>query len=142
MENAGAIGRGKLHRKIRTGGRFDILLWWADESPRAPIEVKCQVARIEKIKSDLQRIEKVIHRNKKESSFQFGMVVFYASCRDGKGFFAKEILEKRLGSINVDCKKVTSSCTVKMTNSRIYQDKDSAWVASAIVLKPKTTVCK
>lgn len=136
MEDAGAIGRGKLHNKIRAGGRFDILLWWADEWPRAPIEVKCQVTGFEKIKADLQRIEKVVHRNKKDSSFQFGMVVFYTSCKD-KGGFPKEILEKRLEKINANCKKYITSCTVKMTNSRIYKDGDSAWVASAIVLRPQ-----
>src|SRR3989338_5987693 len=96
IEEAGARGRGKLHHKIRVNGHFDILLWWADETPRAPIEVKCQVTRIEKIKADLLRIEKVIHRNKQDSTFQFGMVVFYSSCRNGKGFTAKEILSKRL----------------------------------------------
>lgn len=136
MEDAGAIGRGKLHNKIRAGGRFDILLWWADGLPRAPIEVKCQVVSVEKIKADLHRIEKVVHRNKKDSSFQFGMLVFYTSCRKHKGFSAKEILEKRLENINADCKKVVANCSVKMTNSRIYTDGDSAWVASAIVLKP------
>jgi len=137
MEDAGAIGRGKLHNKIRAGGRFDILLWWADELPRAPIEVKCQVVNLEKIKADLQRIEKVVHRNKKDSSFQFGMLVFYSSCRDRNGFSAKEILEKRLDNIDAASKKIVANCSVKMTSSKIQRDGDSAWVASAIVLKPR-----
>lgn len=136
IEDAGARGRGKLHHKIRANGRFDILLWWADETPRAPIEVKCQVTRIEKIKADLLRIEKVIHRNKQDSTFQFGMAVFYSSCKDAKGFTAKEILSKRLENINSGCKKLLPGCAVKMSNSRIYTDGDSAWVASAIILKP------
>ena len=140
MKDAGAIGRGRLHHKIRAGGKFDILLWWADESPRTPIEVKCQVAGIEKIKADLQRIEKVIHKNKQVSSFQFGMVVFYTSCREGKGFTAKEILVKRLENINTGSKKAVPNCIVKMTNSKIYIDEDSAWVASTIVLKPIAAV--
>lgn len=136
MQDAGAVGRGRLHNKLKANGRFDILLWWGDDTPRAPIEVKCQVVSIGKIKDDLQRIEKVIQRNKKDSTFQFGMLVFYTSCRDAKGKLAKEILEKRLKDINADCKKVVTGCSVKMTNSRIYKDGDSAWVASAIVLKP------
>lgn len=136
IEDAGARGRGKLHHKIRANGRFDILLWWGDETPRAPIEVKCQVTQLTKIKADLQRIEKVIHRSKTDSSIQFGMIVFYSSCRDAKGFFAKEILSKRLENINRDCKALLPSCTVKLSSSRIYTDKDSAWVASAVVLQP------
>lgn len=136
IEDAGARGRGKLHHKIRANGRFDILLWWADETPRAPIEVKCQVTRIENIKADLQRIEKVVHRSKEDSSFQFGMVVFYSSCKEGKGFSAKEILSKRLENISADCKELVPKCTAKMSSSKIYTDGDSAWVASAIILQP------
>jgi hypothetical protein len=138
MADAGAIGQGKLHKKIKVGGRFDILLWWADETPRAPIEVKCQVASIEKIKADLQRIEKVVLRKKTDSSFQFGMMVFYTSCNDNKQFSAKEILDKRLLNIEADCKQLIESCSVKMSRSKIYTDGVSAWVASAIVLKPHT----
>jgi len=137
MDDAGAMGRGRLHGKIRANGRFDILLWWAaDETPRAPIEVKCQVAGIGKIKTDLQRIEKVLHRNKAASSFQFGVVVFYTSCRDGKGISAKDKLVKRIERIKGDCGQLIQSCTVQVTSSRIYTDGDSAWTASAIILKP------
>ena len=42
IEDAGAKGRGKLHSAIRPNGRFDILLWWGNGKPRAPIEVKCK----------------------------------------------------------------------------------------------------
>lgn len=136
ISDAGARGRGKLHRKIRANGRFDILLWWADETPRAPIEVKRHVRSVEKITADLQRIGTVINRSKQNSSFQFGMVIFYSSCKDGKGFSAKEKLSKRLEKIGLDCKKLVPKCTAKMSNSKIYTDGDSAWVASAIVLKP------
>lgn len=136
IEDAGARGRGKLHHKIRANGRFDILLWWANETPRAPIEVKCQVAGIAKIEADLLRIEKVIHRSKQDSTFQFGMMVFYSSCIERNGVSAQKILEERLEKINSDCKELLPSCSVKMSNSKIYMDGDSAWVASAIVLKP------
>lgn len=136
IDDAGAMGRGRLHSKIRANGRFDILLWWADETPRAPIEVKCQVAGIDKIKADLQRIEKVLHRNKADSSFQFGMVVFYTSCKKGNGFSAKDILAKRIENIKNDCGHLIQSCTVQMISPKIYGDSDSAWAASAIILKP------
>lgn len=137
IDDAGAMGRGRLHGKIRANGRFDILLWWAaDETPRAPIEVKCQVAGIGKIKTDLQRIEKVLHRNNAASSFQFGMVVFYTSCRDGKGISAQDKLAKRIEGIKSDCGQLLQGCTVRMASSRIYTDGDSAWAASAIILKP------
>lgn len=137
IEDAGARGRGKLHRKIRANGRVDILLWWgADETPRAPIEVKSRVVGIKNIKADLQRVAQVVRRSKQDSSFQFGMVVFYTSCNDGKNSSAQETLVERLEGINTDCKKLLPRCDVKMRNSKIYVDDDSAWVASAIVIKP------
>ncbi|MEI7844033.1 MAG: hypothetical protein WCI39_13495 [Gallionellaceae bacterium] len=136
IADAGARGRGKLHHKIRANGRFDILLWWADETPRAPIEVKCQVTKIDKIKADLQRIGRVINQRKEDSSFQFGVVVFYSSCKDGKVLTAKERLTSQLLNINTGCKELLPRCTVKMSSSKIYTDGDSAWVASAIVLQP------
>ena len=37
IENAGAKGKGRLHRDIREKGKVDILLWWGDGSPRAVI---------------------------------------------------------------------------------------------------------
>lgn len=135
MEDAGAVGRGRLHNKIRANGRFDILLWWGDDAPRVPIEVKCQVVSVSKIKADLQRIEKVVQRKKQDSSFQFGIVVFYTSCRARNNLTAKERLEKRLANISEDCRKLVKNCSVKITSSKIHLDGDSAWLASAIVLK-------
>jgi hypothetical protein len=137
IEDAGARGRGKLHHKIRENGRFDVLLWWgSDETPRAPIEVKSRVVGIKNIQADLQRVAKVVQRSKQDSSFQFGMVVFYTSCKDRKNSSAQETLTERLEGINTDCKKMLPRCDVKMRNSKIYVDGDSAWVASAIVIKP------
>lgn len=135
IDDAGAMGRGRLHSKIRANGRFDILVWWADETPRAPIEVKCQVASVGKIKTDLHRIEKVLYRNKAASSFQFGMVVFYTSCRDGKGVSAKDKLVKRIENIKSDCGQLIQGCAMQMISSKIYTDGDSAWAASVVILK-------
>jgi hypothetical protein len=136
MDDAGARGRGRLSRKIRENGRFDILLWWANGFPRAPIEEKRQVTGIEKISADLQRIEKVVRRKQDESSFQFGIVIFYSSCCDDKNISAAEKLEQRLKSIKVSSRVLIKDCFIKMINSEIYTKDDSAWVASAIVLKP------
>jgi hypothetical protein len=64
------------------------------------------------------------------------MVVFYTSCKDRKNFSAQENLTERLEGINTYCKKLLPRCDVNMRNSKIYVDGDSAWVASAIVIKP------
>lgn len=138
IKDAGAMGRGKLHGNIRENGRFDILLWWANGTPRAPIEVKCQVKDADKIMLDIKRIKEVVHRNKHDASFNFGAVVFYSSRRDDKTFKAKAKLEQSLKNILAAVKKeVGDSCQVSMDQSKIYVDDDSAWVGAAIVLKPK-----
>ena len=138
IKDAGAQGRGKLHSAIRANGRFDILLWWANGKPRAPIEVKCQVLKIDKIKADIERISKVIHRNKTQSSINFGAVVFYSSCVDDKTFTAKEKISKSLENILRDAKSIAGdSCQVLLQQTKIYVVGDSAWAGAAIVLKAK-----
>lgn len=138
IEEAGAKGRGKLHSAIRSNGRFDILLWWGNGKPRAPIEVKCQVTNIDKIRADIERIEKVLHRNKTDSSMNFGAVVFYTSCRDDKMFSAKEKLSKCLENILNDCKTIIGdSCAVSLKPTKIYVEDDSAWAGAALVLRAR-----
>lgn len=137
IEDAGAKGRGKLHRKIRANGRFDILLGWANDKPRAPIEIKGYVQDIDKIADDIKRIEKVINRKKEDSSFQFGMVTFHTSCCDTKEFTAKERIERRISSIADGAKSLVGcNCKAATYSSRIKIDEDYAWAAIAIVLKP------
>jgi hypothetical protein len=136
MKDAGAIGRGKLPYAIRPDGRIDILLWWANGTPRAPIEVKCQVVSIRKIKADLLRINKVLAHNKEKSTFQFGLLVFYSAFQDCKGISAREVAKEHLENIEEDCEKWAADCSAKMTHSKIHEDGDSAWVASVVVLKP------
>ncbi|MBU1024144.1 hypothetical protein KKB99_07670, partial [bacterium] len=72
--DAGARGRGRLHSKIRSAGRFDILLWWGSSTPRAVIEIKNQIYRIDNIEKDILRIKEVLKRKYDDSTFQFGVV--------------------------------------------------------------------
>jgi hypothetical protein len=138
IEGAGAKGRGKFHSKMRENGRFDILLWWKNGTPRAPIEVKCQVLKFDKIRTDVERISEVINRNKSKSTIAFGVVAFYSSCGKDHTFSAKEKLEKSLENILQDAKElVGSSCHVSLEKTRTYLSDNSAWAGAAIVLKPK-----
>ena len=40
MDEAGAISKGKLSFKTRENGKFDIVLYWSDYTPRSIIEIK------------------------------------------------------------------------------------------------------
>lgn len=136
MEDAGAVGKGKIHSQIRANGRFDALLWWGDDTPRAVIEVKNQVGSVDIIKDDLLRISKVLQRKSVESSFQFGVVAYYTSCCDNKGFTAKKRLGKRIDNIYkgaVDL--LNEEIEVVPYSKSIRVEDDSAWVAAALLLK-------
>lgn len=138
IKDAGATGRGKLHHSIRAGGKIDILLWWGDGTPRAPIEVKVQVSSFDKIKTDVERIEKVLHRNKQKSRIGFGAVVLYSSAKSTKQVTAKQKLISILQNIENNAKnKVSSTCNVKLHHSKIVVDQDSAWVSAVLILRPK-----
>lgn len=138
LDDAGAIAHGPVHKHIRANGRFDVLLFWANETPRAPIEVKGWVKQYKTIAADMKRLEEVIHRAKDKSSFQFGLMVFYTSTVDDKTFTAREKLAKWISNIEAEARNsIPSRTIVKLQSRRIIVDGDSAWTAVSILLKPK-----
>lgn len=146
MKDAGAAGRGKLHREIRENGRFDLLVWNREGLPTVPIEVKVQVTNAQTVLADVNRIAKVISRKQECSSFQFGMVVYYISlCDDKSGKRkARDKIEARLKTILDDVKKnISSPVNVNQETSEIFVDYkyNSAWAAAALIIEPATR-CK
>lgn len=136
LDDAGAIGKGKLHSKIRASGRFDVVLWWGNYTPRAIIEVKNQISQLKHTKADLQRISQVLKRKSDASSFQFGLMAFYTSASDGKDFSAKEILKKRIENMYAEAKDLLSDeFDVSIHKKSIRTDEDSAWLAAALLIK-------
>ena len=138
LKDAGAIAHGPLHKHIRANGRFDILLFWANEKPRAPIEVKGWVKQYKTIAADMRRLEEVIHRAKDKSSFQFGLMVFCTSTVNDTTFTAKEKLTKWISNIETAARNaMPARTTIKLYSRRISVDGDSAWTAVSILLKVK-----
>ena len=138
IDEGGGRGRGKLHSLIRAAGRFDIVIWWGNNTPRAIIEVKNGVTRTDQIKGDILRISKLLSRNPIDSTFQFGLIAYHSSTNDSKEFSAKERLSNRIDniyrdSINVAGRKI--SITPYQKSIRI--EKKSAWTAAALLLRCK-----
>lgn len=133
MTDGGAGGRGKHHADTRYNGRSDILLRWADYSPRAPIEVKNQVLNIAIIEADIKRIAKMITRKAADSTFEFGIVAFYSSATKLKN------LEKKLEDIGDSCSKLVENCEISLKCGEIttLEETNDSWVACAIVIKQK-----
>lgn len=138
LKDAGAIARGPMHNHIRASGRFDILLFWANETPRAPIEVKGWVKQYQTIAADMRRMEAVIHRAKNKSTFQFALMVFFTSVSSDRTFTAKEKLTKWISNIETAARNaLPARTTIKLHSRRISVEGDSAWTAVSILLKPK-----
>ena len=136
VEDAGGIGRGRLHEDVRLGGRSDITLWWGGGTPRAAVEVKNQVSNAAKIRDDIIRI-KTLLRNE-ENTFQCGLVAFYTSRRDrgGDGERARATIKERLANIKSETQDILGEeHHLRRHDSRIRVDGDSAWVASVLLIQ-------
>lgn len=127
----GRSGRPRL--ALRRDGRFDILLWWANhERPRAVIEVKNQVYGFSTIASDVARVCAVLSRPRPSSSFQCGLVVFYASkYLEGRPNEVESWLNDRLERIRSSTQDFVGERDLKLDwrHRSIERDEDSAWTA-------------
>ena len=68
LDVSNAKGKGQVSDLTRKNGRSDIVLWWAGGRPRAIIEVKNTVFRLDKIAKDIDRIQEILKRKKIDSS--------------------------------------------------------------------------
>lgn len=85
-KEAGAIRCGKPSQRDRMSGRYDLVHYWADERPRAAIEVKNGVKVLNKalFNGDFERLTRTLTANK-TSSYQFCAFVFFATADYKKG---------------------------------------------------------
>lgn len=136
IKDAGARGRGKLHNHIRETGRVDIVLWWANETPRAIIEVKNQINHHGQYRHDITRIEKFLRRGSDTSTLQFGLFAFYDSAMDGKQKTSNEKVDDKLKSVHEECKAILGDdFSTSLHKSKIYREKESAWAAACLLIK-------
>ena len=138
LAEAGATAPGPLHSCIRANGRFDLLMFWGNATPRVPIELKCYVRKYSDIAADVQRLEKVVHRGRAKSTIQFGMVAFFSSTMDSRTWTAAEKVGKWLENIEREAKdKASLPTSMKLHARRVTTVNNSAWTAAALVIKPK-----
>lgn len=129
---------GAPKKKLRHRGRFGLVFWWGNDSPRCAIEVKNQVSSYSQILKDIDRLESLIDRNKDNSSFQFGVMAFYTSCIGSKQKSAAEIITTRINRLLEQTKNhVSAKIAVTMHHGEITSRGDSARVAVCFVLKCK-----
>lgn len=101
LKDANADLRGPKPRNSDVG-RIDIIVWWANESPRILVEVK-KASGNNALNLDARRLRQMLN---KESSLQKGLIVAYTSAQKSKtiddrfenlAYNSGTILEQRIG---------------------------------------------
>ena len=130
--------KGQVSDLARGNGRSDIVLWWASGTPRAIIEVKNAVFRLDKISKDIDRIQEVLKNEQLDTSLQFGLIAFYID-RGYKTGNAKENVQKRIYKIYNEIKEQypEMSCRLAFREKEIINDNNDAWSSVVFLLKVK-----
>lgn len=125
----GASGRPR--KALRFNGKFDILLWWANGTPRAIIEVKNQVTGFSKIKDDVSRISAAL---KRQNTIRCGFIAYYTSLADGEYKLAKNRVEERVCNVASAVKEFAKDNNMKFKRypGKVVIDEDSAWTAEVL----------
>jgi hypothetical protein len=138
IKDAGAKGRGRLPKDIREKGRVDVLLWWANSTPRAIIEIKNQIYSKDQYEKDIKRIKSFLGRNSVDSSLQFGVFAFYESAFNGVRKTAKEKIEGRIDRILDNSKLILGeNFDVKLYVTDMHEESENAWQAACLFIKFK-----
>lgn len=124
-------GKGRPRNALRFNGKFDILLWWANGTPRAIIEVKNQVTGFSKIKDDVSRISAALSR---QNTIRCGFIAYYTSRRDSDGLSAKNYVKERAKGVASEVKKFTNENGMKFKrySGKVVKDEDSAWTVEVL----------
>lgn len=138
LDLSNARGKGQVSDSARANGRSDIVLWWANGTPRAIIEVKNAVFRLDKITKDIDRIQEVLKNEKLDTSLQFGLIAFYID-REYKTGNAKENIEQRIYKIHSEIKELYPdlSCKLAFREKEIIKNDNDAWSSVVFLLKIK-----
>jgi hypothetical protein len=136
LDLSNAKGKGKVSDLARSNGRSDIVLWWANRTPRAIIEVKNAVFRLDKIAKDIDRIQEALKNKKLDTSLQFGLIAFYID-RGYKTGNARENIKQRIYKIHSEIKQLypNISCKLVFREKEIIENDNDAWSSVVFLLK-------
>lgn len=150
-EKAGAYRRGRPAKNERRNGRFDFVVYGANDKPRGAIEVKSPLWVVDenRLGPDFERLVASIAANR-DSSFQFGAFVYYASVskpdteakHKAKHDNATEKLRELVAKVHHRATGVANEKGLVATPwpgpiHRGKEEDDGAWCVSAIVFTKK-----
>jgi len=139
---AGATRAGPAAKDERRNGRYDIVVYWADEFPRGAIEVKSSISSVDRarLEPDFVRLCKTLSANA-ASTFQFAAFLFYASVSEpkenSKQNSASQKLRELIERTDDLAKETATKQGVRRTlvTGAIHRgtEDDGAWCVSCIV---------
>lgn len=137
---AAAVGRGRPHGQDRPNGRYDIVLYWENGSPRAVVEVKSPIwfPDTTKLSPDFLLLSKTMAANR-ECPLEFCALLYYASVDDPKRTF--DNASQRLRKLVLDVHEQAKNMAIKYKLSavsrggRIHRSSQDpgAWTISASI---------
>lgn len=148
-KEAGAIRKGRSSKRDRKNGRYDLVHYWVDQTPRAAIEVKNGIRHASRavLTSDFDRLTRSLAASK-DSTFQFAAFVFFATVDysnkdETHGARRKRARDKLTGLLNrIDeiAKEFTDHASRKLLrrtySSRVNyspHEDEGAWLIGMIV---------
>lgn len=140
-KDAGANRKGRPADHERRNGRFDCVIYWANDKPRGVVEVKSPiwVASENKLQPDFSRVCSALTANP-DASFQFGAFLFYASVSEPerKHDNATQKLRELLDRVEERAKTEAGIHGIRCTPHRgtVHRgnDKDGgAWCISSVI---------
>jgi len=144
MHIAGANGPGRPRYGLRKDGRFDLVLWWKNDKPRAVIEVKHPLYNPTKVfKDDIVRIRDVLVASQcKDGSFQFGGLAFWTGA--DRPIRVHESVNHRITEKTEVLRKAASELIgnefmVTIHQGKIHEvdDGEWGWAAVFLAIEPK-----
>ena len=136
LKDAKASTLGAPNKKLRTNGRFDVVVWWGNGLPRTVVEIKNNVWSYAQVRKDVDRVCAVLLRKPGVSSIQFGLIAFYTSCKDSRDSKAKKKLEKLSDLLLARAQESTpDSISISMVRGTTHIVKDNAWTSTCFVFK-------
>ena len=137
VSDAGGIGKGRVSPESRLDGKFDIVLYWADGSPRIVIELKKQVSNFKQLEKDSYRICNAL-RNP-SNKVRRGLIAFYTSWKDTRDADARDRIAEILNRVQHDAEECLKNrrpvVNASMHRGRIRVDGNSAWVPAVLEMK-------
>ena len=138
VDEAGGVGRGKVSDRLRLNGKFDLLMLWANGSPRAIIEVKNQIVSFAALEADAARIVSVLQRER--TTFRCGLIAFYTSWVDSNIEPAKVRLVNRVAEVESAANGYLRAQNMKLQchRGRVRVVGDSAWMSHVLEISRRS----